>query len=120
MRILYADDDADLRQFFRRAAGVTGHECVIVDNAIHAWELLQSGERFDLIVSDYNMPSMNGLEFLKKVRGFGATKNTPFVLYTGNDSSELKSEVIQLEAVFEFKGAMKSLRDTISENLPQT
>ena len=120
MRILYADDDPKRRKFFGRAAERTGHECVVVDDAARAWELLQSGERFDLIVSDYDMPSMNGLVFLKNVLSFDTTENTPFVMFTGNDSPALRSEVIQLGAVFADKGEMKSLRDIITENLPQT
>lgn len=119
MRILYADDDLNQRRYLGLAAERTGHDVVIVQDGALAWELVEQGEHFDLIISDHDMPEMNGLELLKKVRSNPATVETPFVLYTGNDSSELKSAVNNLKGIFEDKGAMRSKRDLITENLPQ-
>lgn len=49
-------------------------------------------ENFDCIVSDYNMPNSNGIEFLQNVRK--AYPNLPFVLFTGRGSEEIASEAI--------------------------
>jgi two-component system chemotaxis response regulator CheY len=117
IRILYAEDNSLLRQGFERIAEFMGHQSVIVDDAARAWELIRDGERFDLIVSDNDMPEMNGLEFLKKVRSNPSTKYTPFVLFTGNDSVELKQAVIDLRATFEAKSKMRSVQVIINEHI---
>ena len=86
-RILYADDNADLRDSFARFAPRFGHDIVTVDDAARAWELLESGEQFDLIISDLEMPEMDGLTFLKKVRGESRTKTIRFVLISGRNKT---------------------------------
>ena len=55
MRILYADDDPNQRLYFGRAGERIGHEVVIVGDGAEAWDLVQRGECFDLIVSDHDM-----------------------------------------------------------------
>ncbi|USZ67078.1 response regulator [Halorussus salilacus] len=53
---------------------------------------LVGDEEFDCVVSDYNMPEMNGLEFLEAVRD--GYPSLPFILYTGKGSEEIASEAI--------------------------
>ena len=50
------------------------------------------GERFDCIVSDYDMPTRNGIEFLQAVRA--EYPDLPFILYTGKGSEEVASDAI--------------------------
>jgi CheY-like chemotaxis protein len=119
-RILFCDDNADLRRYYGRAVERLGCESVIVDDAARAWEVVQSGEHFDLIFSDNDMPELTGIEFLKLVREHEATKQTAFVLFTGNDSSELERTARELGACFEDKGNMRSLLVIIGENLPKS
>ncbi|GBQ85229.1 chemotaxis protein CheY [Acetobacter malorum DSM 14337] len=47
-----------------------------------------------LVISDYNMPEMNGLELLKAVRGDARTQKTAFVMLTGEASNSLVQECI--------------------------
>lgn len=117
-RILYADDSADLRRYFARAAERLGYECVTVDDGAQAWELIQQGAGFDLIVSDHDMPEMTGLEFLKLVRENPLTKDVYLVLYTGTDSEAVQKQAQELGIIFEDKGKMLSLRDLIQEHMP--
>ncbi len=46
----------------------------------------------DLIITDLNMPVMNGLEFLKELRGIEATKKTPVLMLTTETKDELKKQ----------------------------
>jgi two-component system chemotaxis response regulator CheY len=114
-RILYCDDYVGFGDHFRRAAQRLGHEPVFVNDAARAWELIQAGEQFDLIISDNDMPEMTGLEFLKLVRSYPATQDTPFVMYTASDDADLPKAVSILRASFESKGAMMSWTERITK-----
>jgi len=48
----------------------------------------------DLIICDFDMPEMNGLELLKKVRAEERTNNKPFIMLTANSSANLIHECI--------------------------
>lgn len=114
-RILYADDDADLRGHFERVLPRMGHEVVVVDDAVHAWALLDSGQQFDCVISDWDMPQMDGLSFLRRVRGDSRTKNIPFALVSGCDKFDgrpLKDVCADADAIF-FDKMSLSIRDTI-------
>lgn len=114
-RILYADDNADLRGHFERVLPRMGHEVVVVDDAVHAWALLDSGQQFDCIISDWEMPQMDGLSFLRKVRGDTRTKDIPFVLVSGRDKfggRPLKDVCAEANATY-FDKMSLSIRDII-------
>ena len=53
---------------------------------------LEGGDRFDCIISDYNMPKMNGIKFLESVRE--CWPDVPFILFTGRGSEEVASDAI--------------------------
>ena len=57
-------------------------------------------EQTDLIVSDWDMPTINGLEFLKAVRSSPKTMATDFILNTGNLSETYSTQGIQAGASF--------------------
>lgn len=91
--ILLVDDDADLLDltatFLERERDE--FETETVTSAKTALGILADDE-FDAIVSDYEMPQMNGLEFLGEVREF--QEDIPFILFTGRGSEEIASEAI--------------------------
>ena len=53
-------------------------------------------EEVDLIISDWNMPVMNGLEFLQAVKKEELTKDIPFLMVTVEDSKEKVIEAVQV------------------------
>jgi len=62
-------------------------------SAVDALEVINSGEVMpDLIITDLNMPVMNGLEFLKEIRGLAKTKKTPVLMLTTETKDELKQQ----------------------------
>ncbi|MGH2688307.1 MAG: GGDEF domain-containing response regulator, partial [Actinomycetota bacterium] len=67
MRILVADDDPVIRHALTRLIEGFGHECVPVADGKAAWRLLE-GSSFDVVVSDWLMPGLDGLELCRRIR----------------------------------------------------
>ena len=67
-------------------------------NGAEAFALLEKGS-YDLIISDWEMPEMNGLELLKKVKENPSLKNIPFLILTVHDDPEKNQEAINLGAL---------------------
>jgi len=91
--VLHVDDEPGLAE---TTAEFLQHEDdgLIVETATSASEGLDrlAEGAFDCVVSDYDMPDMNGIEFLKAVRA--AYPDLPFVLFTGKGSEEIASEAV--------------------------
>jgi PAS domain S-box-containing protein len=90
--ILYVDDEPELLNLGKIYLEMQGD--FIVDTCLSVKECLDAGDliRYDAIVSDYQMPDMDGLAFLKLVRSdFGSL---PFILFTGKGREEVVIEAI--------------------------
>jgi PAS domain S-box-containing protein len=92
-RVLHVDDDPE---FLETAAELLEREsdALVVETAGSASEGLDhlEGTAVDCVVSDYDMPGRNGIEFLNDVRS--EYPDLPFVLFTGKGSEEIASEAI--------------------------
>jgi PAS domain S-box-containing protein len=85
--ILYVDDEPGLLEIGKLFLEENGQFSVdIITSAPAALALLDT-KVYDAIVSDYQMPGMDGIEFFKKVRSSGNT--TPFILFTGRGREEV-------------------------------
>lgn len=91
--VLHVDDEPELVElvasYLKRE-----DDRINVTSATHpdeALEILDSNE-FDCVVSDYDMPKLNGIEFLKEVRV--DFQDLPFILFTGKGSEEVASDAI--------------------------
>ena len=82
IQILIVDDSTSMRRILIRFLSHNGFENTSEANdGIEALEIVQDGS-VDLIISDLNMPNMNGLEFLKIVKEDPRTKEIPFIMLT--------------------------------------
>lgn len=80
--VLYVDDEPALLEIGKLFLEQSGKLIVdTIGSATEAQTLLCS-KRYDGIISDYQMPGMDGIEFLKKIRSSGNT--TPFIVFTGH------------------------------------
>jgi len=96
--ILYVDDEPALLETGKIFLELSGRFKVDVqESAVSSLPLLASG-KYDAIVSDYQMPAMDGIEFLKKVRQAGNT--IPFVLFTGKGREEVVIQALNEGADF--------------------
>jgi len=96
--ILSIDDEPELLQLGKLFLESTGD--FSVETALSGAEGLEqlAHGRFDAVVSDYQMPEMNGIEFLKSVRKTWG--NIPFILFTGKGREEVVIEAINNGADF--------------------
>jgi PleD family two-component response regulator len=67
MHILIADDDPVSRVYLRAAVERLGHRCTVAYDGAVAWELFLE-ERPDLLITDWQMPGLNGTELVRRVR----------------------------------------------------
>ena len=65
-RILLADDDGATRDLVRRALEADGHKVSVTQDGTEALERITSGEAFDVLVSDVNMPGLDGLSLAER------------------------------------------------------
>lgn len=82
LNLLIVDDSATMRKIIKLNLTKIGYSNII--EAAHGAEALQklSTEKVDLIFSDWNMPEMNGLQFLQKVRSESGYQNIPIIMLT--------------------------------------
>ena len=82
MKILVVDDFATMRQIVKKSLGALGfHNITEAVDGVDALAKLEK-DQFNFIISDWNMPNMMGLDFLKAVRASEKFKAIPFLMVT--------------------------------------
>jgi two-component system chemotaxis response regulator CheY len=98
LKVLIVDDQNSVRQMTRMTLEQIGvrhiHEAENGNRAIDTASL----QPLDLIISDYNMPEMDGLGLLRAVRSHPAARKVPFILVTGRGDKELVVKAAQAGA----------------------
>ncbi|PID54093.1 MAG: response regulator [Micrococcales bacterium] len=100
MRLVIADDSRVMRQIVMRTlrqAGFDGHELIEAEDGADALAKIDSQEP-DLVLSDWNMPNMSGLELLQALRGSGNT--VPFGFVTSEGSQQMREQASSAGALF--------------------
>ncbi|MFY9804714.1 MAG: response regulator [Candidatus Acidiferrales bacterium] len=100
LKVLIVDDSSVMRKIVERAlrqAGLDIAEVVEASNGAEALAEVQKGS-LDLILSDINMPVMDGLEFLKGVAGVECAKGVPVVMITTEGSEARVVEALSAGA----------------------
>jgi CheY-like chemotaxis protein len=72
LRVLVVDDDAAVRGLLLRLLASRGHDVSLAAAGDEALARLGAGERFDLVISDYELPGADGLEVVARARERGA------------------------------------------------
>ena len=82
--VLVVDDDETSRDQLAMVLRLSGHKAITAGNGHDAWTILDIVRLSpDYIISDYNMPIVDGLELLRRVRADNRTTNIPFILMSG-------------------------------------
>ena len=98
IRVLYVDDEPALLEIGKLFLEREG--TFVIDTLISVSDALMrlNTERYDAILSDYQMPEMDGITFLKQLRASG--NKTPFVIFTGRGREEVVIEALNNGADF--------------------
>ncbi|MCG2726948.1 MAG: response regulator transcription factor [Elusimicrobia bacterium] len=81
MKILIAEDDPNFRALLLEILTESGHQPLIEENGLLAWDRLNK-DGADMAILDVNMPVMTGFELLKKIRHCDKHKNMPVIMLT--------------------------------------
>lgn len=118
-RALLVDDSPFFRNLLSPLLSVSGWEVITAESADQALALRERGARFDVIISDIEMPGMNGFEFAEAVRGDERWQKTPMVALSGNASESDLSKGRQAGfddyvAKFDREALVSSLAQTVA------
>jgi two-component system chemotaxis response regulator CheY len=80
--ILTVDDSRTMRDMLRLALTSAGHDVIQADDGMAGVEALSQASRFDVIITDINMPRMDGFGFIDEVRRHPAHRATPILVLT--------------------------------------
>jgi two-component system chemotaxis response regulator CheY len=95
IKILVVDDFSTMRKIIKNILIQLGFRNILeADDGTTALELLKK-EKVDLIISDWNMPKMPGIELLKAVRSDGELKDIKFIMVTAEAQKESVIEAIK-------------------------
>ncbi|MBW1697434.1 MAG: response regulator [Deltaproteobacteria bacterium] len=95
MNVLIVDDFATMRKILRNILKQVGFTKIIeADDGTTAFDILNK-QKIDLIICDWNMPKMTGLELLKKVRASGMLKDIPFIMVTAEAQKKNVIDAVQ-------------------------
>jgi two-component system chemotaxis response regulator CheY len=95
MKVLVVDDFATMRRIVKGVLKQLGFNTIVeAEDGSAALEVLKK-EKIGLIVSDWNMPKMTGLDLLKAVRADDNLKPTPFIMVTAEGQKENVIEAVK-------------------------
>ncbi|QKJ28302.1 fused response regulator/phosphatase [Mucilaginibacter mali] len=97
-KILLVDDNPLVLEMMGRALSREGFICMKANSAMQAMELLEKDVP-DIILSDYDMPEMNGFQFRQQLMGNKKFKHIPFMFLTSMNNAELMLEGMNMDAI---------------------
>lgn len=120
-RVLVVDDSLTVREVERRLLENRGYEVVVAVDGIDGWNALQSS-RFDLVVTDVDMPRLDGIELVKRIKGAAPTASIPVMIVSYKDQEEYRTMGLEAGASyyltkssFHDETLVSAVRDLIGE-----
>ncbi|MDF1874391.1 chemotaxis response regulator CheY [Sulfurimonas sp. SAG-AH-194-I05] len=92
MKLLVVDDSSTMRRIIKNTLARLGYKDILEgEDGVKGWEQIDSNPDVEMLITDWNMPEMNGLELVKKVRADDRFKELPIIMVTTEGG---KAEVI--------------------------
>ena len=98
MKVLVVDDSAIMRKVITQILEMLGHDSVPASNGLDAFEKLKEHEDVRLILLDWNMPEMNGIEFLREIKVRPVLSEIPVIMLTTESERRKMIEAIEAGA----------------------
>ena len=123
-RVLVVEDSDFFRNLLVPALSAAGYEVTAASDAAQALRLREAGAVFDAIVSDIEMPDMDGLEFIRRVRAEGAWTDLPVIALSGRADPEAidagrDAGFTDYVEKFERDALLASLRQCLAQQSPR-
>ncbi|WP_345992136.1 chemotaxis response regulator CheY [Sulfurimonas sp. HSL-1716] len=92
MKLLVVDDSSTMRRIIKNTLARLGYKDILEgEDGVQGWNVLTENPDLGMLITDWNMPEMNGLELVKKVRADARFKDLPIIMVTTEGG---KAEVI--------------------------
>ncbi len=88
--ILAVDDQRVMRELVKSVLEGEGHQVLIAEDGVEAMSIARENS-FDLVLTDINMPNMNGISLVSKLRRLEAYASTPIIMLT-TESADFKKD----------------------------
>ncbi len=88
--ILAVDDQRVMRELVKSVLEGEGHQVLIAEDGVEAMSIARDNS-FDLVLTDINMPNMNGISLVSKLRRLDAYSSTPIIMLT-TESADFKKD----------------------------
>jgi CheY-like chemotaxis protein len=96
--VLVVDDSATVRKFIAASLNMKGFRVVTAADGVEALERMPA-EKFDLIITDLNMPDMDGFEFIRSIRDTPEYRDIPIIVLSSMTDLKNKDYALELGAV---------------------
>jgi two-component system sensor histidine kinase and response regulator WspE len=120
-RILVVDDSLTVRQVERKLLENRGYEVAVAVDGMDGWNTLQ-GERFDLVITDVDMPRMNGIDLVRRIKENPSLRILPVMIISYKDREEDRKRGLEAGAnyyltksSFHDESLLDAVRDLIGE-----
>ena len=120
-RILVVDDSITVREVERRLLENKGYQVEVAVDGMDGWNAVQTG-KYDLVISDVDMPRMNGIELVKNIRKDPASRHLPIIILSYKDREEDRLKGLEAGASFYLtkssfydESFIKSVKDLIGD-----
>ena len=91
-KILAVDDSASMRQMVGFTLKGAGHDVIEASDGAEALKAAKAQSGVDLVISDINMPNMDGIQLIKELRQLPSYKFTPILMLTTESGADKKSQ----------------------------
>lgn len=98
MNALIVDDSKAQRLVIRTYMTELGFNVTEAAEGFEALQILKIGSKFDVLLVNWTMPGMNGLEFIQSVRSEPSNQDTPIIMISVQDSSDRIQQALQAGA----------------------